>query len=366
MDESTSKSGVRDISGAIRRAVGRQRGEASRQASDPQTPDASARPGTREHEGVEPLVIGESVTTFGNEPWWTNKNWNRLPSSGGVNGLRIHNGVVGNLAVCGGSVRGRRHQLAGQPNDDSFDITTVTDEANNPAWLVTVVCDGVGSASFSDTGAARTAAHAAALVAHSLRARPAISVREYEQAFSGQCERFLALVTSAVRDDVQKSAPGWVRQLEFTPPADVELGELQTTLTICVMRANPNPDGQYDGVVISVGDSPILRLRRTSITRIGVDNDRSEVWSTATSGALGATAAHTQMIHLEPDEALLVASDGIANFLTHDGQLTALGKHAVSHWLTPIDAITFARDLSFDLASADDDRTAVMIWPRHA
>ena len=365
MDESTSKSGARDISGAIRRALGRQRGEASRQASDPQTPDVSARPGTREHEGVEPLVIGESVTTFGNEPWWTNKNWNRLPSSGGVNGLRVHNGVFGNLAVCGGSLRGRRHQLAGQPNDDSFDITTVSDASNNPAWLVVAVCDGVGSAAFSNAGAASTSAHATALVAHSLRSRPSIAPEEYADAFAEQCPQFLELLTTAVRGDIQRPQAGWTRQLEFTPPADVATEELQTTLTVCLLRATPDTSGRYVGVVITIGDSPALRLSTSLITRLEADNDTSNIWSTATSGALGAHTASVIPFDIDHESALMVATDGIANFLTHNGSPTPLGNYLLTNWLTPVDTITFVRDLNFDLASADDDRTAVMVWPRH-
>ena len=365
MNESTSRSGSGDISGAIRRAFKRKRSEGAEAASHPTARDTETTPQASDREAVKPLIVGESVTTFGNEPWWTNKNWNRLPSSGGVNGLRVHNGVFGNLAVCGGSLRGRRHQLAGQPNDDSFDITTVSDTSNNPAWLVVAVCDGVGSAAFSNAGAASTSAHATALVAHSLRSRPSVAPEEYANAFAAQSSQFLELLTTAVRGDIQRPQAGWTRQLEFTPPADVATEELQTTLTVCVLRATPDTSGRYVGVVITIGDSPALRLSTSLITRLEADNDASDIWSTATSGVLGAHTASVTPFDIDHESALMVATDGIANFLTHNGSPTPLGNYMLTNWLTPVDTISFARDLNFDLASADDDRTAVMVWPRH-
>ena len=363
MDEPTERSGIGDISGAIRRAIRRKRESREGPTAGSAEPATSNAP-NRLASPVDPLIIGESATTFGSEPWWTEKNWNRLPSSGGTNGFRIHNGVIGNLAVCGGSMRGRRHQLAGQPNDDSFDIVTVSDAANEPAWLVVAVCDGVGSAAYSNTGASSTASHAAALIAHSLRANPNMTPKAYAQAFSTQCSQFLSLLTGAVNRHLQSFNDRWMQELEFTPPTETSLDELQTTLTVLVLRAIPDEAGRHEGAIISVGDSPTLRLCESAITPLEPVIEDAAIWSTATNGALGADTAVVQLVDIASGCALMVATDGVANFLTHHEEPTALGTHMMNSWRTPIDTATFVRDLSFDLASADDDRTAVMVWVR--
>ena len=347
----------------MRRALRRARESRARSVAD-RTQVARSNTGHRSASLVQPLIIGETVTTFGSEPWWSHKNWNRLPSSGGVNGLQIHNGVIGNLAVCGGSMRGRRHQLAGQPNDDSFDIVTVSNESKEPAWLVIAVCDGFGSANYSSTGSASTASHAAAIIAEALRSDPNASPTAYAQAFYTQCAKFLSRLTGAVNRHVQSLNDGWIQELEFTPPTETSLDELQTTLTVLALRVTPNEDGRHEGVTISVGDSPTLRLCGSSITRLEPDSDEPAIWTTGTSGALGANRAVIQSVDVGSGCALMVATDGVANFLIHHDEPTALGNHMLKSWRTPVDTTTFVRDLCFDLASADDDRTAVMVWVR--
>lgn len=313
---------------------------------------------------VEPAVIGDRPTTFGAEPWWTDRNWNRLPQSGRPSSSVIENGVAGPFAVCGASVRGRRHQLAGELNDDAFEIATLCNDEGRAVWLIVAVCDGVGSAAHSSTGARLLASHAVALIALSLRSRLSIELDRYTDALRRQGPDFLGRVTQAVRDDVDQRTAQPLARMPNRPAPQTPLAELQTTLTLVGLRTMPRSDGQYEGFIARVGDSPVFRLTSDTFEPFTQQANSSGTWSTETEGALGSDTLDVQSLSLDPSEALMVASDGIGNFVRHDQSLTALGRYLHDRWSSPLDSISFLRDLSFDLTSADDDRTAVLVWPR--
>ena len=313
---------------------------------------------------VDPAVIGDKPTTFGAEPWWTDRNWNRLPEAGRPSAAVIENGVAGPLAVCGGSLRGRRHQLAGKPNDDAFEIATVSGSNGEPAWLIIAVCDGVGSAPHSSTGARLTATHAVALIAHSLRGRLSIGVDRYTEAVRRQGSAFLSRLTGLVRGQVDRAVTHQSVLMPNTPPPGTPLSELQTTLTVVGLRTDRTSDGEHEGFVVSVGDSPVFQINSDGIVPVSAKAQSSGPWSTVTEGVLGSESLDVHRLHLGPNDALMAATDGVGNFLHHDQSLTALGRYLHARWRSPLDSISFLRDLSFDLASADDDRTAVLVWPR--
>ena len=313
---------------------------------------------------VEPAVIGGKPTTFGAEPWWTKRDWTRIPEAGRPSGALIENGVAGPLAVCGGSIRGRRHQLAGKPNDDAFEIATLSDDNGQPAWLIVAVCDGFGSALHSSTGARLVASHAVALIALSLRGRTSIGLDRYTGALRRHSSEFLGRVTRAVRDDVDHRTAQSLAMMPNTPPPGTPLGELQTTLTLVGLRTKPDNEARHEGFVARVGDSPVLRLTSDTFEPVmGRVNSRG-MWSTATDGVLGSTDLDVQSLCLGRNESLMVATDGIGNFVQHEKSLTPLGRYLHERWSSPLDSVSFLRDLSFDLTSADDDRTAVLVWPR--
>ena len=308
-----------------------------------------------------PLVVGDGVTTFGSEPWWTPKNWNKLSSGKEMRDLIVQNGVHADLAIAGTTYCGRRHQLRGAPNDDAFRIAPLA--AVSGSWVIATVSDGVGSAGYSAIGSAVAAEHATALIMHSLR-RQQGEVSEYAALVRQQIARFLAKLSEAIQRQMQSAAHEWIASAEYTPPVETDLNELQATLTAVALRAEPNADGNFEGVLIAVGDSPALILRDGSFRPLLDDQESDGLHTTATQGVFGATDAHVKAFSLSPEEVLLLTTDGLASFLTHEGANTALGNYIATRWAEPIGAISFARDISFDLASADDDRTAIAIWPR--
>ena len=86
------------------------------------------------------------------------------------------------------------------------------------------------------------------------------------------------------------------------------------------------------------------------------------LWSSSTQGFLGADQMLLVPVEMYPGDGLLLSSDGIGNFLTFNGEPTLLGRDLASLWSAPVPMLDFVRDASFELQSADDDRTAVMIW----
>ena len=311
-----------------------------------------------------PLVVGEDVTTFGSEPWWTDKDWNKLPISQEMSGLVIHNGVHGDLAISGATYRGRRHQLRGAPNDDSFRITSVTDQQGTNPWVVAVVSDGVGSAKYSSIGSVVAAENGAALLSHSLQSQAGLSAHEYALLVKQQVTPFLSKLSESALKQTQSSKPEWIATMGYNPPEATPLSDLQATLTAVAIRATPDEDGSFGGVLISVGDSPALIMDNGNYRSIQELSGNDDLHTTGTDGVYGATDAEVRPFSLHSEEVLLLATDGLSNFLMHDDKVTMLGAHIAERWANPIDAVGMARDISFDLSSADDDRTAIAIWPR--
>jgi hypothetical protein len=69
-------------------------------------------------------------------------------------------------------------------------------------------------------------------------------------------------------------------------------------------------------------------------------------------------------IEMQEDDVLVAMSDGVGNFIRVGGNQTILGNYLADQWSRPVNTATFINDVSFDLKSADDDRTVVAIWQR--
>ena len=326
-------------------------GEVSESIDDSQIAEISADKADRSLAGR----VYVHKTTFGKEPWWSDKRWWKLASSGEANDIRTHIGTFGDLAIAATSLRGNKHRLNGQVNEDSFAISTVTVE-DGRQFLLVAVCDGMGSAAYSSFGA-RVAAHA---VVSCLGALLHGSPDTYVEMLHTRTSDFLGYVTRSVCE---------YRDAEFdAPPVSkdaVDLNDLQTTLTFAIVPCVvADQAGETREVTIGiVGDSPAFRL---SVGRgwipIEPAKDNDGVWSSATAGLIGATDMLLTRVEMWPGDALLVSSDGVGNFLTFNGVDTPLGDDLARRWVQPVGMLDFVRDVAFEMPSADDDRTAVMVW----
>jgi hypothetical protein len=297
-------------------------------------------------------LYGEK-TTFGKAPWWTSKGWWKASGDHEAHDIRAHVGTVADLAVAACSLRGNRHRTTGDPNQDSFSIALATNEDGAPTHIVACVCDGMGSAEHSAFGARLASIAVATRLAESVHG----DVNALFVDLSTHQKRFIDRITELVLDSCG-SVPG-------SPPKGTRLQDLQTTLTFAIVEAT-EPLHARAALVGSIGDSPLFVLRSGELELIAAGKDAEDaVFSTATSGLLGATAMSLATVSLAPGDGLVLTSDGVGGFVVHNGQPTALGRDLGQQWRQPVGLLDFVIDLSFEMASADDDRTAVVIWSRN-
>jgi hypothetical protein len=329
----------------------------------PHSPPAAADTAGRASAGgqsafnLRGTIYGEP-TTIGREAWFSGRGWWQVPTRGESNDVRSHMGTVGDVAVAATSLRGHRHRLKGEPNQDSFTLRAVHLDADSDeprSLLIAAVCDGVGSSEYSAFGA-RLTAHQITEILAVMVSDPDHDLFSSLHEFSGQ---IMAKITKAVTD---------YRRDEFdAPPIDasqMDLKSLQTTLTFAVVPAFVDPQSMTRTVMVgSVGDSPALVLANEQWHPVIADEADDGVWDTSTQGALGAPGFNLTPLELSAGMGLLLASDGVGNFISFKGEPTPIGADLASSWSQPVGIIDFIQAVAFETQSADDDRTAVMIWP---
>jgi Protein phosphatase 2C len=303
-------------------------------------------------ESISPRLYGEK-TTFGSMPWWSDRDWWKLAHHGEGNDIRAHVGTVGDLAVAAASVRGHKHRLGGMENQDSY-ATKVTTLDDGRSFAIVAVCDGMGSSQYSSFGARLFAHHMVSILALTVDHCP----NDFDQVLvEGQFETI---------EYVSKQVLAY-RLGEFGAPNvsrdTVEVRDLQCTVTFAVIPAFSNDDsGRRTALFGFIGDSPAFRLAENEWLRIDQDKDGSGVWSSATEGAINSSGMDLRNVDLSPGSAVLLTSDGVGNFIRFNDQMTSLGLDLAQKWSQPVGLLDFVRDLSFETQSADDDRTAAVIW----
>ena len=313
---------------------------------------------------AERLIVGTEETTFGREPWWSNRNYRKLPASGPPDDVVVRSGTFGNLALIGGTVRGTKHCPRGEVNDDYFTTMSVVDpDTDEPTFLIAVVCDGMGSAEYSSFSAkvlAEATAANLADIARQISETPLEDVLAFLQSNPGM---LMDEVSNAVRHAVANVPSEFIRQQSHVPPANVTERNLQSTMTFALVRV-ANAGETSKALIGFIGDSPAISITDGVIHNLLEESEGSGVFTTATEGAIGATSLSLISHEIAPGSPLMLATDGVANFLTYNGEPTRLGSYIAEHWSQPMTQLAFIRDMDFDFPSADDDRTAVVIWAR--
>ena len=313
---------------------------------------------------AERLIVGEEETTFGKQPWWSNRNYRKLPTSGPPDDVVIRSGTFGNLAVIGGTIRGTKHCPRGEVNDDYFTTTSVFHpDTAEPTFLIVVVCDGMGSAEYSSFSAKILAEATAANLADIARQIPDTPLDDVLAFLQSNPRMLLDDVSNAVRHAVANVPSEFIRQQSHIPPADVTDRNLQSTMTFALIRVAKVGEAS-EALIGFIGDSPALSISDGVIHNLLEGSEGSGVFTTATEGAIGATSLSLISHQIAPGSPLVLATDGVANFLTYNGDPTRLGSYIAEHWSQPMPQLAFIRDMDFDFPSADDDRTAVVIWAR--
>lgn len=293
-------------------------------------------------------------TTFGSMPWWSEKNWWKVAESGEGNDVRAHVGTVGDLALAVTSVRGHKHRLGGAVNQDSYATRTVTLD-DGRAFIIVVVCDGMGSAEFSSYGARLFSQNMSNILAITIRQAP----DEYHDILLKYQKETLNIASKSVVEyrEEEFDAPGIARD-------QITVLDIQCTMTFAIVPAfaqDPSDKTRY-ATMGFIGDSPAFLLDNEEWHRVDENKDGSGIWSSATEGAINSEKMMVQEVPLRPGSALLLSSDGVGNYMRFEEKPTALGHDLATRWAQPVGMLEFIRDVSFETQSADDDRTAAVIW----
>lgn len=289
---------------------------------------------------AEPVTIG-SASTFGSADWWTTDWW---PLESTTGDIIADFATIGGFAIAGVALRGNKHRLGGEPCEDSFHLRRATMTSGEEVACI-AVCDGVGSARKSRLGAR--------WLARATTARLTAAVARTDSIPLGENAARVA-IEEAVAD---------VRELAVR--RNIDLGDLRTTLTFAVVVSSGGVGAHV--VCGQVGDSPIF-IGSDEGLRPALDPDKGgdSYITTATDDALSARPEALRVVELRlaPGDLLLACSDGVGNFLWSRSGVLELGRHLARSLRSPVPQLEFIRQVGFDLRSADDDRTTVVLWTK--
>lgn len=288
---------------------------------------------------AEPVTIG-TPSTFGAADWWASGWWPAVDAYGDVHADLA---TIGVLAVAGVSLRGNKHRYNGEACEDAFHLRP-SGTPDKP-FLCVAVCDGVGSSAHSRVGAAWLSR---LVTDHLARA---VTSAGGTAAVPGEAMLRLA-VGSAVRVAHERAeAEGFA------------LSDLQTTLTFAVIPAGAASD--CTALVGQIGDSPAFVGTTDGWALVGDAGGQDElILSTRTHDAMSSDVAIMPIIPVKLDAGgrLLLCSDGVGNFIRSAAGVLDLGTHLAQALRAPVPLVELIRQADFDLRSADDDRTMVLVW----
>lgn len=262
---------------------------------------------------------------------------------------RAEGGMSAGLVVLAASVAGVSHRLAERRNEDSLAWSSA-----GPGRLAVAVADGVSSAGRGGEGAALavraasqwTAAHVPRVPAHG----EARDVTGCTSALVAANERLL------LAQPGRPAGPG---------------SELATTLVAGLVEQAPG--GRARACLARVGDSTgfVLSAGRTWREVFLPGGDDGPATDALPHPALGLDADVVQVVEvdLEPGEALVLVTDGVANPL-RDGPSTvapALGGVVAEAAVGRVSPVGLLAALDFSRRGAHDDRTLLLVssWPEH-
>ena len=248
------------------------------------------------------------------------------------------------LAIRAASLRGDAHRFRRESRQDSLLLCELPHSGGHA--VLACVADGVGSQRMSHRGSS----YACRLLAMSVR-------RHLERLLDFQPNGELDV--SLCEEVIAEIAQG-MRELEAKEPALSD--QMSTTLTLAL--ADLTPEGEpLHFLLVSVGDSPVYRLRGGRLTRTLGEDEGSGMDSTSTE-ALPGNFKHVEVRGrtVNPGDMLLLCSDGLSDPMRN----SAVTEQLVEWWggeRVP-GRMEFGWQLDFQAKSYDDDRTAICLWGR--
>lgn len=301
---------------------------------------------------VSPAIGGGSK--FGSNDWWdvsAGKRWWNLPASGLASDVMCDAGTVGDLAVVAGTVRGWKHQIAGTQNEDSFFVGSAV-STTGKKYAVAVLSDGLSSAKFSGYSARR--------VTQIVGRRLASCIADTSEVDAPWVDSVLTpILRSAATSVVDFDGDDY--GVPTVPSASVGERDVLVTVTVLVIEADLSPGGARKAVAGFIGDSPVFVLSNGTWTRKSAGDDEVMVENRTRAFPVDTTCELVEFA-VGIDDTVVLTSDGVGNFIGSGDRTLALGAFLKDQWSRPVSVLTFLNHLSFDLRSADDDRTAIAVW----
>ncbi|WP_436885178.1 protein phosphatase 2C domain-containing protein [Nocardiopsis dassonvillei] len=237
------------------------------------------------------------------------------------------------------SLRGDKHRYERSTRQDAFGLHEI--EHSGHRFVLACVADGVGSRPRSHRGAAYVCRMLHNVVAENMESLGE-DVQEGGRRVVGVLAR--GMIDLAGREHF---------------PAD----ELSTTLTAVLIRV-PEGEGRAPYLTMSVGDSPLFRLKDGVWRPLNVEPDEDGLILDTRTDALPdqASTVVVQTGELDLGDVLMLCTDGLSG---------PMGAPAVAEQLAdwwgagPVPGrMEFGWQLDFQAKSYNDDRTAVCVWRR--
>ena len=304
---------------------------------------------------IKPPQIGDP-SSFAKKNWWDPKvEWCQLSPLGMTGDITCDIGTFGSSAVAAVSLRGNKHKVGAKPCQDAFNVQSAKDKSG-AKYVVTVLCDGMSSAQYSHYGARRTSQVLSDELCRMIENSDTVDIDFVNENIESVLEFCRRKVIPTEIDLFGASG---------IDPAEVVDTDFNTTVTFLIA---PSSAGEINSkaIVGCIGDSPVFVLHSPEgmWEQIGVIDSADELVNPATAAFPGSIVIAIDELDIRKDDVLVAMSDGVGNFINVRGNQTTLGTYLAKQWSTPVNMATFINDVSFDMKSADDDRTVVAIWQR--
>lgn len=304
---------------------------------------------------IKPPQIGDP-SSFAKKNWWDPKvEWCQLSPLGMTGDITCDIGTFGSSAVAAVSLRGNKHKVDAKPCQDAFNVQSAKDKSG-AKYVVSVLCDGMSSARYSHYGARRTSQVLSDELCRMIENSETVDidfVNENIESVLDFCRR------KVIPTEIDLFGASGI------DPTDAVDTDFNTTVTFLIA---PSSAGEINSkaIVGCIGDSPVFVLHNPEGVweQIGVIDSADELVNPATAAFPGSIAIAIDELDIRKDDVLVAMSDGVGNFVNVRGTQTTLGTYLAKQWSTPVNMATFINDVSFDMKSADDDRTVVAIWQR--
>ena len=304
---------------------------------------------------IKPPQIGDP-SAFRKKNWWDPKvEWCQLSPLGMTNDITCDIGTFGSSAVAAASLRGNKHKLDAKPCQDAFNVQSATDMSGSQ-YVVSVLCDGMSSARYSHYGARRTSQVLSDALCRMIESSDFVDI-DYVNANIENVLEYCRL--KVIPSEIDLFGASGI------DPSSVEESDFNTTVTFLIAPSTTS-NNNSNAIVGCIGDSPIFILHGPEGVweQIGVIDSPDELVNPATAAFPGSIAIAIDELVMQKGDVLVAMSDGVGNFINVRGNQTLLGTYLAKQWSTPVNMATFVNDVSFDMKSADDDRTVVAIWQR--